>query len=319
MFIDFSSAFNTIQPHILIPKLQAMNIPNSISLWLLDFLVERPQFVFLQLKNTCVSSDMLITNTGAPQGTVLAPILFSIYTNDCTTIFENIPILKYADDTSIQALVSNDVDLVNYYSEVERFVQWCDSNYLLLNVKKTKELVIDFRKAGKEHDPIIIKGEEVERVTTYKYLGVVFDENLDWVENSNKVQKKVNQRVHFMNKVSKFHIDNKILSLFFESCIMSVMTFCITAWGGNIRVKQKQPMDRAIKYGNKLVCRTIFNDLNDSLFIATQRKFNSIIKDPSHPLFPLIVFSNRSNRLIHIKTKTKRHYNSFLPSAVRQH
>ena len=39
-----------------------------------------------------------------------------------------------------------------------------------------------------------------------------------------KVQKKVNQRIHFMNKVSKFHIDIKILSLFFESCIMSVMT-----------------------------------------------------------------------------------------------
>ena len=261
LFIDFSSAFNTIQPHILIPKLQAMNIPNSISLWLLDFLVERPQFVFLQLKNTCVSSDMLITNTGAPQGTVLAPILFSIYTNDCTTIFENIPILKYADDTSIQALVSNDVDLVNYYSEVERFVQWCDSNYLLLNVKKTKELVIDFRKAGKEHDPIIIKGEEVERVTTYKYLGVVFDENLDWVENSNKVQKKVNQRVHFMNKVSKFHIDNKILSLFFESCIISVMTFCIKPWGGNIKAKRKQSIGRAIKYGYKLVNTTFFMTL----------------------------------------------------------
>ena len=261
MFIDFSSAFNTIQPHILIPKLQAMNIPNSISLWLLDFLVERPQFVSLQLKNTCVSSDLLITNTGAPQGTVLAPILFSIYTNDCTTIFDNIPILKYADDTSTQALISNDVDIVNYNSEIERFVQWCDSNYLLLNVKKAKELVIDFRKAGKVHDPIIIKGEEVERVTTYKYLGVVFDENLDWVENSNKVQKKVNQRIHFMNKVSKFHIDNKILSLFFESCIMSVITFCITAWGGNIRVKQKQPMNRAIKYGNKLVCKTFLMTL----------------------------------------------------------
>ena len=153
-------------------------------------------------------------------------------------------------------------------------------------------------------------------------LLVVFDKNIDWVENSKKDQKwqkKVNRKIHFRNELSKFHIDDKILSLFFESCIMSVMTFCITAWGGNIRVKQKQPMDRAIKYGNKLVCRSIFNNLNESLFIATQRKFNSIIKDPSHPLFPLIVFSNRSNRLIHIKTKTKRHYNSFLPSAVRQH
>ena len=190
---------------------------------------------------------------------------------------------------------------------------------MLLNVSKTKELVFDFRKAGKIHDPIIIKGEEVERVTCYKYLGVVFDQNLDWVENSTKVQKKVNQRIHFMNKVSKFHIDTKILALFFESCVMSVMNFCITAWGGNIRLKQKQTMDRAIKYGNKLVNRTNFNDINDTLFIASQRKFNSIIKDPTHPMYSLIVFSSRSNRLIHVKTKTKRHFNSFLPSAVRQH
>ena len=100
---------------------------------------------------------------------------------------------------------------------------------------------------------------------------------------------------------------------------MSVMNFCITAWGGNIRLKQKQTMDRAIKYGNKLVNRTHFNDINDTLFIASQRKFNSIIKDPTHPMYSLIVFSSRSNRLIHVKTKTKRHFNSFLPSAVRQH
>ena len=124
-----------------------------------------------------------------------------------------------------------------------------------------------------------------------------------------------------MNKVSKFHIDrpNKNFTLFFDSCIMSVINFCITAWGGNIRLKKKQNMNRTIKYGNKLVKRTHFSDINDTLFISTQRKFNSIIKDPSHPMYSLIVFSSRSNRLIHIKTKTKRHFNSFLPSAVRQH
>ena len=133
-----------------------MQIPNYMALWVLDFLVERPQFVFIQLKNNSVSSDLLITNTGAPQGTVLAPILFSIYTNDCSTIFKNIPILKYADDTSIQALIANQRDLTNYESEVERFVQWCDSHYLLLNVKKTKELIFDFRKTDNIHDSIVL-------------------------------------------------------------------------------------------------------------------------------------------------------------------
>ena len=61
------------------------------------------------------------------------------------------------------------------------------------------------------HDSIVIKGEVVERVTDYKYLGVIFDEKLDWIKNSEKVQSKVNQRVYFMYQVSKYDIDTGIL------------------------------------------------------------------------------------------------------------
>ena len=195
LFVDFSSAFNTIQPHILFPKLTELNVPSSLCLWILDFLTQRPQFVSLKLKNGCFESSELITNTGAPQGTVLAPILFSIYTNSCVQNFQNIPIIKYADDTSIQALIKTTDDVANYFSEVNRFVEWCDSHFLLLNVKKTKELIFDFRKTDNHHESIIIKGETVERVSTYKYLGVIFDENLDWVKNSETLQCKANQRL----------------------------------------------------------------------------------------------------------------------------
>ena len=221
LFIDFSSAFNTIQPHILFPKLSDLNIPNSSCLWLLDFLTGRPQFVFLKLKNCFYQSETIITNTGAPQGTVLAPILFSIYTNGCVKLFENIPIIKYADDTSIQALIKNNDDLHNYFSEVNRFVQWCDSHFLLLNVKKTKELIFDFRKMNNNHLSITIKNEVVERVSVYKYLGVVFDEKLDWVKNSENLQSKLEQRLFFMRKLAGFKVDKAILNIFFEHCIMS--------------------------------------------------------------------------------------------------
>ena len=66
LFVDFSSAFNTIQPHILFPKLLEMNIPNNLCLWLLDFLTERPQFVYSKLKTGFFQSSVIITNTGAP-------------------------------------------------------------------------------------------------------------------------------------------------------------------------------------------------------------------------------------------------------------
>ena len=319
LFIDFSSAFNTIQPHLLIPKLIDFGIPNSISLWILDFLIERPQFVFLKLSNSNFQSSTLITNTGAPQGTVLAPILFSIYTNDCTANYDNIPIIRYADDTSIQALVKNDNDLLNYRTEISRFVQWCDVHFLLLNVKKTKELIIDFRQKNNTHEEIIIKGEQVERVQEYKYLGVIFDENLDWCKNSESLQKKVNQRLYFMKKLNTFKIDVTLLKLFFESCVMSLFYFCITAWGGNVRFKERQSMNRSIKYCYKIFKNTNVVNVEDILKIASKRKIKSILGDDTHPLFKYLQFSVRSGRLIHLKTKTSRHLNSFLPYAIRNH
>ena len=77
LFVDFSSAFNTIEPYVLLKRLINMHVNTNIILWISDFLRERPQRV-------CVNghmSDEIIVNVGAPQGCVLSPTLFSIYTD----------------------------------------------------------------------------------------------------------------------------------------------------------------------------------------------------------------------------------------------
>ena len=78
LFVDFSSAFNTIQPHLLTVKLNRMCINPHISLWINSFLTDRIQRV-LFLNSF---SDQTHTNTGAPQGCVLSPVLFSLYSSD---------------------------------------------------------------------------------------------------------------------------------------------------------------------------------------------------------------------------------------------
>ena len=194
LFIDFSSAFNTIQPHILFSKLKNMNLNNRITSWILEFLTNRSQYVNLN----GVKSDLITTNTGAPQGCVISPVLFTIYTNDCFKNTKGVKLIKFADDSSILGLIISSED--EYRQFVEDFTKCCDDHFLLLNIKKTKELIIDFRIKKEPIEPLFIKGEEVEIVHVYKYLGVIIDDKLDWHAHCSHVHKKMSQRLFFSQK-----------------------------------------------------------------------------------------------------------------------
>ncbi len=80
LFLDYSSAFNTTMPATLVAKLQTLGLNRSLCSWILDFLTGRSQVVRMG-NNT---SSPVILNTGAPQGCVLIPLLYSLYTHDCT-------------------------------------------------------------------------------------------------------------------------------------------------------------------------------------------------------------------------------------------
>ena len=81
LFVDFSSAFNTIQRHLLIQKLHHLNTPPILIHLLHNFLSDRRQAV----RVGTTTSPTLTSNTGAPQGCVLSPFLYTLYSNDCTS------------------------------------------------------------------------------------------------------------------------------------------------------------------------------------------------------------------------------------------
>ena len=103
LFIDHSSAFNTIGPKNRITKLRTVGLNTSRWNWILDILMCRPQVVRIG-NNT---SGMLILNTGTSQGCVLSSLLYSLFTHDCMAKHDSNTIIKFVDDTTVVGIRTN--------------------------------------------------------------------------------------------------------------------------------------------------------------------------------------------------------------------
>ncbi len=145
LFVDFSSAFNTIIPDTLQNKLTQLSVPTYICQWITSFLTDRQQLVRLGKFSSSPRSSRSTISTGAPQGCVLSPLLFSFYTKDCTSKDPSVKLLKFADDTTLIGLIQ-DGDEYAYRQEVKELAVWCSLNNLELNTLKIVEMIVDFRR-----------------------------------------------------------------------------------------------------------------------------------------------------------------------------
>ena len=111
---------------------------NLIRFIIIDYFTSRSQFaVFKSLK-----SDTLYSNTGVPQGTVLAPF-YSICTRPIAIHLTNHVLSLNLPMTVLIVLIYDDNSL-RYIDKINKFATHCKINFFELNVKKTKEMIIDF-------------------------------------------------------------------------------------------------------------------------------------------------------------------------------
>ncbi len=311
LFLDFSSAFNTIQPLILQDKLLSMQVDPCLVSWITNYLTDRPQYV--RLKD--ITSDTVVSSTGAPQGTVLAPLLFTLYTSDFCYSSELCHIQKFADDTAIMGCIRREDE---YRSLVNDFVAWSARNHLQLNTSKTKELVIDFGKSRPRPRPVSIRDDEVEIVGSYKYLGVWLDKELDWACNTDYLYKRGQSKLYFLRRLRSFNVCRKLLWMFYQTVVASVLFYAVVCWGGSTSKRNSNRLDKLIRRAGSVIGM----ELDSLVTVAERRALNkllAIMDDASHPLHTVIRAqrSLSSDRLLLPRCRTNRFKDSFIPRAIK--
>ncbi|KAK1785700.1 hypothetical protein P4O66_019049 [Electrophorus voltai] len=243
LFVDYSSAFNTIIPSRLTTKLEDLGLHTSLCDWISNFLTDRPQSVWV---GNYVSSTLTLS-TGAPQGCVLSPLLYSLYTYNCAATSSSTIIVKFTDDTVVVGLIS-DSDERAYRGEVKHLENWYQGNNLLLNISKTKELIVDCSKKQEWHyQPVRIHGTTVERVDSFRYLGVNISQDLSWSHHTNSLAKKARQRLYHLRHLRDFRLPSKVLQNFYTCTIERILTGNITVWFGNSTKQDRQALQRVVR------------------------------------------------------------------------
>ncbi|KAI3368544.1 hypothetical protein L3Q82_025552 [Scortum barcoo] len=208
VFIDYSSAFNTIVPSKLVTKLRDLGLNSALCDWILNFLTGRPQAV----RMGSTTSSTLTLNTGAPQGCVLSPLLYSLFTHDCVaTTHSSNTIIKFADDTTVIGLITGDDESGlqrGGQRRSETLASWCQDNNLHLNVSKTKELIVGLQEEaerGTRPPPSPSTGLRWWRESTAASGSSGFTsamEDLTWTHHTDFITKSARQRLFFLRSSS---------------------------------------------------------------------------------------------------------------------
>ena len=190
--------------------------------WFRDYFTDRQQCVNI----SGVTSDYQPVSRGVPQGSLLGPLLISLFINHLCELPFNINI-----NTSINTYTSISVAEKILQNKLQTVLHWLKKNELSLNVKKTKAMVIGTTGRVKNSRlNITIYGEHIEQVHEIKYLGVIIDQHLTWKVHIDMVSSKISQTIGYINRIKKY-LPNSALNFLYNSLILSYFDYCCTIWG----------------------------------------------------------------------------------------
>ena len=183
VFWDMSKAFDRIRHDLMLYRLRKAGVSESACAWFESYLSQRQQVV--KIKDT-LSSPLPLT-VGVPQGSILGPVLFTLYVNDLFRVPKHSKPLGYVDDTKLfLGFPSNNIhDVISAVNEdLKEILSWCCTNSLLINPDKTKLLHVGVPELMKTLPATLLSAtilvSEIKPMTVTMDLGVHIDCHLNF-------------------------------------------------------------------------------------------------------------------------------------------
>ena len=232
VYLDLSKAFDTIDHSILLKKLNFYGIRGQALDWFSSYLYNRKQFVHYKGSDSHVET----IKCGVPQGSVLGPLLFIIYTNDLPGCLNLTKSVLFADDTTVYLSSKNITYLYTTMNiELLNLTDWFRANKLSLNISKTNYMLFTYQKKQDNNIDLQLSNCNMQRINCVKFLGLYIDDKLKWDEHINMMKKKISKSFFAINKVKNI-MPKRHLSILYYSLIYPYLTYGIILWGAACRV-----------------------------------------------------------------------------------
>ena len=222
-FVDFRKAFDCVQHDVLLSKLSELEISKSMLDWFRSYLSMRKQRV---LANSTLSSYQTITQ-GVPQGSVLGPIFYILYANDITKTLKKCKLALYADDTVLYTADNNfGTSMSKVRHDMLALSQWCKGNGISMNTGKTKLMIFGSATKLKKIPTVNIKidGVALQSVSSYKYLGITLDSQLNYGRHVNNVISNASLRLRQLRRMRSF-LTTKAATMVYKNMILPVIEY----------------------------------------------------------------------------------------------
>ena len=213
VFLDFKKAFDTIDHHILMTKIEKAGLGQKTKSFLTNYLSNRMQYT--RINGT--ESNLRLVKTGVPQGSTLGPLLFLIFINDLPLTSDMVTFTLFADDT-VLTIHNKHLEQAaeTMQKTLSKIATWCKTNKLTLNASKTEYVVYGtkIRKARAPRISLQIGDAPIREVDSYGYLGTTLDSTLTAGQQLNRLNQSLAPKLTTFRKMRDYISENTALLLY---------------------------------------------------------------------------------------------------------